>query len=81
MGLIDVFLQSSWREALVANAHRLLRSDIETLVRIDVGCTNADARFIGKVRLESVVERLFHECVTVSEEKHFLRVTGPPSAR
>jgi hypothetical protein len=65
-------VEKSGGEPLVANAHRLLCRDIEALVRVDVGGANADARFVRKVRLESVVERLLNERVAISEKEHFL---------
>ena len=53
----------------IADAHRLLRGDVEALVGIDVGRADADARLVGQVRLEAVVERLLDERVAVGEEQ------------
>ena len=51
----DDEVEKSGREAIVANAHRLLRGDVETLVRVDVRRANADARLVRQEGLEAIV--------------------------
>ena len=48
-------VEKTGRKSLVANAHRLLRRDIEALVRVDVCCADADARLVRQMCLEAVV--------------------------
>ena len=75
MGFVeDDKVKKAGRELLVADAHRLLRGDVEPLVWVDIRCADADARLIRQKSLEAVVQRLFDKCVTVGKKKNLLRI-------
>ena len=69
----DDEVEEAGAELLEAPAHGLERGDVEALVRVDVRGVDADARFVGQMRLESVVEGLLDQGVAVGEEEDLLR--------
>jgi hypothetical protein len=60
-------------ELFVADAHRLLGRDVEAFIRINIGRSYADPRLVWQVRLEAIIKRLLHQCVSVGEKENLLR--------
>src|SRR5439155_6634971 len=67
-------VKESRAEFIEAKIHRLLRGNKEALCRINTVRVNSVARFMRQVRFETVCQRLFHECVSVSQKQNVLRL-------